>query len=100
MKKSFTGSISGMRLTIRRGRLLFLDSLDGLGSKKNMMIHSENGSILIDLNSDILVIKNETLLIAEIHRYGCYLGFFNEDKFLTLLSYGLSKKVKKQTTGK
>jgi hypothetical protein len=47
-----------------------------------------------------MVLKKETLLIAEIQRYGCYWGFYKEDQFLTLLSYVLSKKVKKQTTGK
>jgi hypothetical protein len=67
-----------------------------------MMIHSENGSILLEISTQILcmVLKKETLLIAEIQRYGCYWGFYKEAQFLTLLSYGLSKKVKKQMTGK
>jgi hypothetical protein len=48
---------------------------------------------------EVWYLKIETLLIVKFRGMGVT-GDFKDGQFLTLLSYGLSKKVKKQTTGK
>lgn len=83
-----------MRLMIREGDLLYLDSLDRLGRDYEGIIR-EWKYITRELNADIIILENETLFDSRKFRTMGDLGKLMEDQFLSLLSYVAEQERKK-----
>jgi len=83
-----------MRLVIREGDLLYLDSLDLLGRDYDGVI-AEWKYISREVNADIVVLENETLFDSRKFKTMGDLGRLMEDQFLSLLSYVAEQERKK-----
>jgi DNA invertase Pin-like site-specific DNA recombinase len=83
-----------MRLVIREGDLLYLDSLDRLGRDYDGII-SEWKYITREINADIIVLENESLFDSRKFKTMGDLGKLLEDQFLSMLSYVAEQERKK-----
>jgi DNA invertase Pin-like site-specific DNA recombinase len=83
-----------MKLIIREGDLLYLDSLDRLGRDYDGII-KEWEEITRSLNADIVVLDNETLFDSRKFKAMGAMGKLMEDQFLRLLSYVADQERKK-----
>lgn len=83
-----------MRLVIREGDLLYLDSLDRLGRDYDGII-AEWKYITRNVNADIIVLENESLFDSRKFKTMGDLGKLLEDQFLSMLSYVAEQERKK-----
>lgn len=83
-----------MRLVIREGDLLYLDSLDRLGRDYDGII-AEWKYITREVNADIVVLENESLFDSRKFKTMGDLGKLLEDQFLSMLSYVAEQERKK-----
>ncbi|CAM3061134.1 recombinase family protein [Paenibacillus sediminis] len=83
-----------MRLVIREGDLLYLDSLDRLGRDYDGII-TEWKYITRGVNADIVVLENESLFDSRKFKTMGDLGKLLEDQFLSMLSYVAEQERKK-----
>ncbi|WP_238653550.1 recombinase family protein [Paenibacillus piscarius] len=75
-----------LRLVIREGDLIYIDTLDRLGRDYEGIIR-EWKYITREVNADIVVLENETLFDSRKFKTMGDLGRLMEDQFLSLLSY-------------
>lgn len=83
-----------MRLVIREGDLLYMDSLDRLGRDYDGII-AEWKYITREINADIIVLENESLFDSRKFKTMGDLGKLLEDQFLSMLSYVAEQERKK-----
>jgi DNA invertase Pin-like site-specific DNA recombinase len=83
-----------MRLVIREGDILYLDSLDRLGRDYDGII-AEWKYITRGVDADIIVLENESLFDSRKFKTMGDLGKLLEDQFLSMLSYVAEQERKK-----
>jgi DNA invertase Pin-like site-specific DNA recombinase len=83
-----------MKLVVREGDLIYIDSLDRLGRDYDGIIR-EWKHITREIKADIVVLENETIFDSRKFRNMGDIGKLMEDQFLSLLSYVAEQERKK-----
>ena len=86
-----------MKLVLREGDVLYLDSLDRLGRDYDRII-TEWKDITRNIGADIVVLDNKEFFNSQRFREMGDMGKLMEDMFLSMLSYVAEQEVKKNRT--